>query len=1069
MLTTSQAARLLADTTSLDALASLLGRLGFDPPLPIDRAQARRLGFSPGIRGARLSAGRGTLRALVVGLDAEAKAREQVIALCRELVRRAPEPLWLILARDERSGALFIAAPPPTRLGPIPALEVDPARVRDSDAETFALLCGIDEASDLLVHQRWRDTLGRDALTRRFYGELERVVREMAASAVGRASAEERHTIALLHTSRLLFVSFLEARGWLDGNRDFLRVQFAARAGRGGAHRGLLEPLWFGTLNTSPPKRARAAREFGRVPFLNGGLFTRTALERTHRELRLTDESIGAVLDGLLARYRLTARESSSAWSDAAVDPEMLGRAFESLMHSDQRRAQGAFYTPPALLTDLTRDGIVAALEPAGVAAVTLRQGWRDGFVPADERGSLRDALRGIRVLDPACGSGAFLVTAQEELAALLALAGDTRPLAARRRDVLTRSIFGVDVNPMAVWLCQLRLWLSVVVEDEVEDPLALAPLPNLDRNVREGDSLAGDGFALGAAAGDVTGARGANGATLARARLRYARAVGARKRVLARVLDRDERAQARRLLEARVAALTAERRELLIAARSPDLFAGRRHVSASTREALVDLRAALRRTRSQLAALRLGAALPFSFATHFADVAAAGGFSLVLGNPPWVRPHAVPPDERAALRARYRVVRSAAWEAGARSAAAGAGFAGQVDLAALFTERAVALTRPQGAIALLLPTKLWGSLAGGGLRALLLDEAPPRRLWDWSESSAGFDAAVYPSAIVARRRALAAPPRLAQPDERSRSPVLMTVHRHGVPLTWATPGDALTFDASVGAPWLLVPPEVRAAFQSVERAGVALAASALGRPLLGVKSGCNEAFVLSAEVAAAEGIEPQCLRPLLRGDEVRAWRDASAGTRDAILWTHDRRGLPLDSLPTATLRRLAPWRRRLEQRSDARGQRWWALFRTESARCDRPRVVWSDIGRRPRALVLGVGDLTVPLNTCYVVRTPTETDAHALAALLNSTLAAAWLGVIAEPARGGYRRYLGWTCARLPLPREWPRAREALAPLGRAAQLGRTPHEMELLEAVLDAFGLSHETVAPLLSWYGL
>lgn len=1061
MLTTSQAARLLADTTSLDALASLLGRLGFDPPLPIDRALARRLGFAPGVRSARLSAGRGTLRALVVGLDAEASAREQTIALCRELVRRAPEPLWLILARDQRTGALLIAAPPPSRLGPIPALEVDLARVRDSDAETFALLCSIDDASDLLVHQRWRDTLGRDALTRRFYAELERLVREMAEGAVGHAGTEERHAIALLHTSRLLFVSFLEARGWLDGNRDFLRAQFAARAGRGGAHRGLLEPLWFGTLNTPLRSRARAAREFGRVPFLNGGLFTRTALERAHRDLRLTDESIGAVLEGLLARYRLTARESSSAWSDAAVDPEMLGRAFESLMHTAQRRAQGAFYTPPALLTDLTRDGLAAALEPAGVAAVTLRQVWRDGLVPADERAPLLEALRGLRVLDPACGSGAFLVTAQEELAALLALAGDSRSLAVRRRDVLTRSIFGVDLNPMAVWLCQLRLWLSVVVEDEVEDPMALAPLPNLDRNVREGDSLAGDAFVAGA---------GVGGAASARARLRYARAVGARKRVLGRLLDRDERAHARRLLEARVAALTAQRRELLIAARSPDLFAGRRHVSASTREALSDLRSALRRTRAQLAALRLGAALPFSFATHFADVAAVGGFSLVLGNPPWVRPHAVPLEERAAMRARFRVVRSAAWEDGARSASAGAGFAGQVDLAALFTERAVALARPQGAIALLLPTKLWGSLAGGGLRALLLDEAPPLRLWDWSESSAGFDAAVYPSAIVARRHALATAGGVARSAEHTRSePIVMTVHRHGVPLTWATPHDALAFDSSVGAPWLLAPPEVCDAFRAVEQVGVPLAASSLGRPLLGVKSGCNEAFVLSAEAAEQEGIEPQCLRPLLRGDAVRAWRNATTSVRETILWTHDRRGLPFESLPAAAMRRLAPWRRRLEQRSDARGQRWWALFRTESARCDLARVVWSDIGKRPRALVLGVGDLTVPLNTCYVVRTPSETDAHALAALLNSALAAAWLGIIAEPARGGYRRYLGWTCARLPLPRDWPRARALLAPLGRAALNGHLPHEMELLETVLDAFGLSHETVAPLLSWYGL
>src|SRR5207342_2964506 len=72
---------------------------------------------------------------------------------------------------------------------------------------------------------------------------------------------------------------------------------------------------------------------------------------------------------------------------------------------------------------------------------------------------------------------------------------GERGDMAAVRRDVLTSSIFGVDVNPTAVWLCELRLWLSVVIESEVDDPLAVTPLPNLDRNVRAGDALSGRAF----------------------------------------------------------------------------------------------------------------------------------------------------------------------------------------------------------------------------------------------------------------------------------------------------------------------------------------------------------------------------------------------------------------------------------------------------------------------------------------------------------------------------------------------------------------------------------------------
>jgi hypothetical protein len=111
-----------------------------------------------------------------------------------------------------------------------------------------------------------------------------------------------------------------------------------------------------------------------------------------------------------------------------------------------------------------------------------------------------------------------------------------------------------------------------------------------------------------------------------------------------------------------------------------------------------------------------------------------------------------------------------------------------------------------------------------------------------------------------------------------------------------------------------------------------------------------------------------------------------------------------------------------------------------------------------------------VPLNSCYVAHCRDETDALALAALLNSSLADAWLAALAEPARGGYRRFLGWTMALLPVPRDWSRARELMAPV--AARLMAEPDSartagVELLEQCLRAFGLRHGEVAPLLTWF--
>ena len=290
-----------------------------------------------------------------------------------------------------------------------------------------------------------------------------------------------------------------------------------------------------------------------------------------------------------------------------------------------------------------------------------------------------------------------------------------------------------------------------------------------------------------------------------------------------------------------------------------------------------------------------------------------------------------------------------------------------------------------------------------------------------------------------------------------------------------------LAFDASPGAPWILLPPDPRRAFDRLVRAGQPLAESPVGRPRLGVKCGCNDAFIVQprephddaseevVEVCAADGtrtrLERALFRPLLRGELLVRWRVPPSP--DAIIWTHDARGAPLAQLPARTARWLARWRRTLVARTDARSAaRWWMLFRTEAARSDKPRVVWCDMGREPRASVLEAGDHAVPLNSCYVAQCSDLVDADTLAALLNSPVARAWLNAIAEPARGGYRRYFGWTMSLFPVPTHWTRARELLGPIGARARAGKAPDERALLEAALAAYGVALTEISPLVGW---
>jgi len=245
---------------------------------------------------------------------------------------------------------------------------------------------------------------------------------------------------------------------------------------------------------------------------------------------------------------------------------------------------------------------------------------------------------------------------------------------------------------------------------------------------------------------------------------------------------------------------------------------------------------------------------------------------------------------------------------------------------------------------------------------------------------------------------------------------------------------------------------------------------------MLGVKTGCNDAYLVrvdsldgdTARVSAGERkgeIEREMLRPVIRGETLNQWTITDRS--EYLIWTHCEDGTSRRAIPPLARRWLSPFRDTLVKRTDLRESSiWWSVFRTESAGFERPRVVWADFGLRPRAIVVPEGARFVALNTCYVVSCRKPEDAHALAAILNGPLAAAWLNAIAEPARGGYHRYLGWTMALLPLPTRWNRARRILAPLGERAMESDIPTDAELLDAALEAYRLDRETVQPLLSW---
>lgn len=851
---------------------------------------------------------------------------------------------------------------------------------------------------------RISEALASRGVDQRFFAGFRRALQSVMEALPGRMPLADRHAFALLTLTRILFLYFIEAKGWL-GRPRFLSESVDRTLSQGRSlHRDLLNPLFFGTLNRPFAERSRLARSFGPIPFLNGGLFEPHPLERRW-SITLPNPVLRASFDTLFERFHFTLGTPSGE----AIAPDMLGRVFEGVMQPDERHASGTYYTPAALVEAVLRDALGVWLERrARISGAEAARRIDDPDL------ATRRALREVRLLDPAAGSGAFL------LGALRLLAGPDRVPGIRRtarlRVILASCLFGVDKNAAAVRLAELRLWLEVVAADPSERPSLVAPLPNLDALVRQGDSLVDPTAGL-----PLRPAPRASAAELARLRAAVLGANGAAKRAAVAALLRAERSVAKAALEGAVRALDGEVEELLEAARSPTLFGERRGLGRVEREQLAALRQRRQQGRERLRALQRSGEVPwFHYATHFADVQARGGFDLVVGNPPWVRAEALEPGLRRYLVERFR------WFRGARGITRG--YAHLPDLAVAFLERALDLVAPEGVVALLVPAKL----ATTGYASVVREELARKHTIALaadlqSDPRSAFDATVYPMALVVQR----APPR----------------QQHEVRLGLDANGERVPQRELGARAWALLPPAVRAVLLRIGREFPALGQRF--RCHLGVKTGLNRVFLDPPTL-----VEPDLIRWAVRGRDVRAF-----GVRRVrrLLWPCDARGLALERLPAGAAQYLGPHLGELRRRADHRPGPAWTLFRTRPATALH-RVTWSDLARRLEAAALsGARDLClIPLNSCYLLPTLDAATALRVTAWLNSTWCRAIALAGADVASGGFRRFNARVVAGLPCPDGM--LQDAVLPeLARAAMAG-TPIQEELDARCAELFDLSGE-----------
>ncbi len=299
---------------------------------------------------------------------------------------------------------------------------------------------------------------------------------------------------------RLVFCWFLRKKNFIDKNFEY----FSSTSYSDDTiyYREKLEVLFFDVLNK--PLKERVSADLS-TPYLNGGLFEERENDLVqNKKLRFPGnyfDDFFAFLDS----YNFTTDESTSQYQQVAIDPEMLGRIFENLLAemSDEsgeqaRKAKGAFYTPRDIVDYMCRESLKEYLLSCMPIDANIKQrldqlidgsdrefqdqdhNWRRDWKPYKE--GLLMALNCLRVLDPACGSGAYPMGMLQLLSKVYDRLDPTlgKDLHKMKLQIISNNLFGVDIEPMAVEISRLRAWLSLVVDLE-PNMKSVKPLPNLD------------------------------------------------------------------------------------------------------------------------------------------------------------------------------------------------------------------------------------------------------------------------------------------------------------------------------------------------------------------------------------------------------------------------------------------------------------------------------------------------------------------------------------------------------------------------------------------------------------
>ena len=739
---------------------------------------------------------------------------------------------------------------------------------------------------------------------------------------------------------QIVFLYFLQKKGWFgverdkpwgSGRKDFIRHLFKNRADY--AHtpgqrkrpanffNDILEPLFYEAIAAPRTDEDHYYSRFDcKIPFLNGGLFeplygykwveTEILLPDTlfANDERTKDDTGTGILD-VFDRYNFTVNEAEPLEKEVAVDPEMLGLVFENLLPENIRHSSGTYYTPRVIVHYMCQQALLhylttrAADIPQADLGLFLRLAERFTDFQAKETKKhadkrlpesisrnaqrLDELLATITVCDLAIGSGAFAVGMMHEIVrarmALAAVEGmPEQTFYNLKRHAIQHSLYGVDLDPGAVEIAKLRLWLSMVVdEDNLSD---IQPLPNLDYKIMQGNSLLEefDGVRLlddkllqppnEARNSEIVGLK----SRISSLSQEFVRLHGEGKKSAAAKLDAEQEIKR---LKKRLAALV-----------NPDEAKtdGQGELNQQTSWASLkriqelhekffdeDSRTEKDKLRRELDALEwdfMEATLReqgreeaiaelkrasathrkpfFLWRLHFAEVfQQRGGFDVVIANPPYVRQEEIK-EFKPAFKRTFEC------------------FTGTSDLYVYFYERGVKLLRPGGVLTYISSNSFLNSGFGENLRRFFSANTRIRQIIDFAETKV-FEAVTEPLVICLTRESAADNSvEFLKWDESTPLENITNVVRT----------DLQTVAQSELKPesWQLESPVVLRLLDKLRRAGKPLGEHVNGRFYRGILTGLNEAFLVDRatrdRIIREHKSSADILKPFLRGRDVKRW-----------------------------------------------------------------------------------------------------------------------------------------------------------------------------------------------------